>query len=148
MTPARPRSPWLFPLTVVAVLLAAQFVLPAYHHTNMARIMVLAIFAMGYNIAFGYAGLLSLGHAMFFAAGLYGAGMTAHFLGFSMPAALVAGLACGLGLAFVVGLVALRTSGVSFMIVTLMFAQAAYLTILYFNDITRGDEGISLALQI
>ena len=40
-----------------------------------------------------------------------------------------------------VGLLALRTAGVSFMIVTLMFAQAGYLTILYFGQVTGGDEG-------
>ncbi len=136
------------PLVVIAALVAVQFVLPDYHHISMARILILASFAVGYNIALGYAGLLSLGHAMFFAAGIYGAGMTAHFLGFSMPGAFLAGAVCGLGLAFLVGLVALRTSGVSFMIVTLMFAQAAYLTILYFNEITRGDEGFVLAQQI
>jgi branched-chain amino acid transport system permease protein len=147
MTRGRPETAWLVPLAVIAALLAAQFLLPAYHHTNMARILVLAVFAMGYNIAFGFTGLLSLGHAMFFAAGLYGAGMTAQFLGFSMPAAFVAGAVCGLLLAVLVGLVALRTSGVSFMIVTLMFAQAAYLTLLYFNEITRGDEGFILAQQ-
>jgi branched-chain amino acid transport system permease protein len=107
--------------------------------------MVLATFAIGYNIAFGYAGLLSLGHAMFFAAGLYGAGMTAHFLHFPAPAAFAVGAMAGLALALVVGLIALRTRGVSFLIVTLMFAQAAYLTILYFNAITRGDEGFVLA---
>ena len=50
--------------------------LPAYHHGVLARIMVLAVFAMGYNLLFGYVGLLSLGHAMFFSAGLYGAGLT------------------------------------------------------------------------
>jgi branched-chain amino acid transport system permease protein len=147
MTRGRPETAWLVPLAVIAALLAAQFLLPAYHHTNMARILVLAVFAMGYNVAFGFTGLLSLGHAMFFAAGLYGAGMTAQFLGFSMPAAFVAGAVCGLLLAVLVGLVALRTSGVSFMIVTLMFAQAAYLTLLYFNEITRGDEGFILAQQ-
>ena len=41
----------------------APLVLPPYHVTNLARIMVLAVFAMGYNLAFGYAGLLSLGLA-------------------------------------------------------------------------------------
>ena len=56
-------------LGVLAALLALHFALPAYHHTNIARIMVLAIYAMGYNIAFGYTGLLSLGHALLFAAG-------------------------------------------------------------------------------
>ena len=141
-------SPWRTPMIVLALLLAAQFVLPAYHHGNMTRIMVFAVFAIGYNVAFGYAGLLSLGHAMFFAAGLYGAGMSAHFLGFSMPLAFLFGGLCGLVLALVVGLVALRTRGVSFMIVTLMFSQAIFLTILYFNEFTRGDEGFVLAQEI
>lgn len=148
MTGARPGLPWGLPLAVIAALFAVQFVLPDYHHTNLARILILATFAMGYNVAFGFTGLLSLGHAMFFAAGLYGAGMTAHFLGLSMPAAFLVGGLCGLALAFLVGLIALRTSGVSFMIVTLMFAQALYLTILYFNDVTRGDEGFVLAQEV
>ena len=143
----RAENPWVVALVVIGVLAAAQFALPDYHHTNVARIMVLAIFAIAYNIAFGFTGLLSLGHAMLFAAGLYAAGMSAHFLGFSMPAAFAAGIAGGLVLAFVVGLIALRTRGVSFMIVTLMFAQAAYLTTLYFNAFTRGDEGFVLAEQ-
>lgn len=142
------RSPWRVPLVVLALLLAAQFVLPAYHHGNMTRIMVFAVFAIGYNLAFGYAGLLSLGHAMFFAAGLYGAGMSAYFLGFSMPLAFLFGGLCGLVLALVVGLVALRTRGVSFMIVTLMFSQVGFLTILYFNEFTRGDEGFVLPQEI
>ncbi|MCC6306161.1 MAG: branched-chain amino acid ABC transporter permease, partial [Rhodobacteraceae bacterium] len=62
-------------LGVLGVLFGLQFVLPAYHHTNLARVMVLAVFAMGYNLAFGYTGLLSLGHALFFAAGLYATGL-------------------------------------------------------------------------
>ena len=37
-------------------LFAAQFVLPAYHAANLTRIMVLAIYAMGYNLLFGYTG--------------------------------------------------------------------------------------------
>ena len=53
--------------------------------------MVLAVFAMGYNLLFGYVGLLSLGHAMFFSAGLYGAGLTIQHLGWGVPAAFVAG---------------------------------------------------------
>lgn len=148
MTALARASRWNLPLAVLALLLAAQFLLPEYHHTNMARILVLAVFAIAYNIAFGYSGLLSLGHAMFFAAGLYAAGMSAHFLGFSMLQALAFGVVAGTALSFLVGLVALRTSGVSFLIVTLMFAQAVFLTILYFNEVTRGDEGFVLSEQI
>lgn len=129
---------------VIAVLLLLQFVLPEYHRLSVTRIMILAVFAMGYNVLLGYTGLLSLGHAMFFGAGLYGAGMTAYHLGFSVPAAFIAGVAIGALLALIVGCIALRTSGVSFMIVTMMFAQVAYLCSLYFATYTRGDEGLVL----
>ena len=148
MTKALTRGRWPLAFALLAGLLVLQFLLPDYHHTNVARILVLAAFAIGYNIAFGYTGLLSLGHAMFFAAGLYAAGMTAHDLGVSMPLALLLGTLAGTLLAFLVGLVALRTSGVAFLIVTLMFAQAVFLTTLYFNEYTRGDEGFVLSEEI
>ena len=126
---------------LLALLFVLQFVLPAYHHGNLARIMVLASYAVGYNILFGYTGLLSLGHALFFAAGMYGMGLTAQHLGWSPAPALLAGLVAGLIVSTALALLALRTAGVAFMIVTLMFAQAGYLTILYFGEWTRGDEG-------
>ncbi|PZQ46135.1 MAG: branched-chain amino acid ABC transporter permease [Rhodovulum sulfidophilum] len=128
-------------LAFLAALFAVSLVLPPYHHANLARVMVLAVFAMGYNIAFGYAGLLSLGHALFFAAGMYAAGLGAQFGGWTGGPALLAGLAAGTLVAALTGLLALRTTGTAFMIVTLMFAQAGALTILYFGDYTRGDEG-------
>jgi branched-chain amino acid transport system permease protein len=103
--------------------------------------MVLAVFAMGYNLAFGYTGLLSLGHALFFAAGMYGAGLPIWLLEWTALPALLVGVGAGGALAAAVGLLALRTAGVSFMIVTLMFAQAGYLTILYLGAFTGGDEG-------
>ncbi|SLN21171.1 leucine/isoleucine/valine transporter permease subunit [Roseovarius litorisediminis] len=126
---------------LLVLLFALQFVLPAYHHGNLARIMVLASYAVGYNILFGYTGLLSLGHALFFAAGMYGMSLTIQHLGFSAAPALLAGIAAGVVVSMALALLALRTAGVAFMIVTLMFAQAGYLTILYFGEYTRGDEG-------
>lgn len=135
---------WALHLAVIAGLGAALFVLPPYHVTSLSRIMVLAVFAMGYNLAFGYTGLLSLGHALFFAAGVYGAALPASYLGVSAGPAMIGGLFAGAVMAGAVGLLALRTAGVSFMIVTLMFAQAGYLTILYFGQVTGGDEGLVL----
>jgi branched-chain amino acid transport system permease protein len=129
---------------VLAALFAAQLVLSDYAVLSLARVMVLAVFAVGYNILFGYAGLLSLGHAMFFAAGLYGAGLSAAHLSFGAAGAFLFGIGAGLVLSLAVGLIVLRTSGVGFMIVTLMFAQAGYLTSLYFAPYTRGDEGFVL----
>ncbi|MEM7507380.1 MAG: branched-chain amino acid ABC transporter permease [Pseudomonadota bacterium] len=126
---------------LIALLAALHFVLPPYHHGNLARIMVLSVYAMGYNVMFGYTGLLSLGHALFFAAGMYGMGLAVSLGGFGGAIALGAGLAAAFSVAAITGLLALRTAGVQLMIVTLMFAQAGYLTVLYFGEVTRGDEG-------
>ncbi|WP_435228795.1 branched-chain amino acid ABC transporter permease [Pseudopelagicola sp. nBUS_20] len=126
---------------LLAILFVLQFILPAYHHGNLARIMVLAAYAVGYNILFGYTGLLSLGHALFFATGMYGMGLLINQFGAQPASALIGGLFAGALISFFLGLIALRTEGVAFMIVTLMFAQAGYLLILYFGAYTRGDEG-------
>ena len=133
---------WALHLAILAVMGVMLVTLPPYHATNLARIMVLAVFAIGYNLAFGYTGLLSLGHALFFAAGVYGAALPVTYLGVTQMPALILGLLAGGAVAAAVGMLALRTAGVSFMIVTLMFAQAGYLTILYFGEVTGGDEGL------
>lgn len=135
------RKSWGLHIGVVALLLALNFILPDYHHGNLARVMVLACYAMGYNMLFGYTGLLSLGHALFFATGMYGMSLTVQHLGWSAGPAIIVGLASGLAMSLVVGILSLRTAGVAFMIVTLMFAQAGYLAALYFGEYTRGDEG-------
>ncbi len=128
-------------VAIVALLCALYFILPEYHSGSLARIMVLAVYAMGFNLLFGYTGLLSLGHALFFAAGLYGLGLTMHWLDWSPAPALIAGVIAALLVSACIGFLALRTTGVAFMIVTLMFAQAGYLSTLLFGNYTRGDEG-------
>ena len=136
---------WLLHLGVLGVLVLAWFVLPPYHTGNLARILVLSVYAAGFNIVFGYTGLLSLGHALFFAAGLYGLGLSIQHAGLgALPAF---GLALGFSalVAAVTGYLALRTRGVAFMIVTLMFAQTGYLVVLYAARWTRGDEGFVIA---
>lgn len=133
----------LLHLGVLAALVAAGFLLPAYPHGMLARILVMAVFAMGYNIAFGYTGLLSLGHALHFCAGMMATGLAIRH-GIAAGPALLLGLAAGAATATLTGLLALRTAGVSFMIVTLMFAQAFHLTLLYYGGFTGGDEGFPL----
>lgn len=141
------RRALLLHLGAILALGLAQFVLPEYHHGNFARIMVLACYALGYNLLTGYTGLMSLGHAMFFGAGLYATGLAVHLGGVDPLSGFVVGLTASAIFSLAVGAVALRTSGVAFMIVTLMFAQACYLLTLYFNDYTRGDEGFVLQAQ-
>lgn len=138
------RKIWAAHLALLAVLFALQYILPPYHATNLARVMVLALFATGYNLAFGYTGLLSLGHALFFAAGMFAAALPAWHYGLGAGPALLLAVLGGAGMALVTGLLALRTAGVSFMIVTLMFAKAFHLMLIYFNQWTGGDQGFAL----
>ena len=132
-------------LGVLALLAGLQLVLPPFHHGMLARIMVLAAYAAGYNLLLGYAGLMSLGHAMFFSAGMYGTGLAIQYLGVGVATGFLAGVVAGLAVAAAVGLITLRTAGPAFLIVTMMLAQAFYLATLYFNEITGGDQGFILS---
>lgn len=147
MTGARAdtRAVWGSHLGLLGILLILNWVLGDYQHGVIARVMVLATYAAGYNILFGYTGLLSLGHAMFFAAGMYGLAIPMHHFGVTAVPAFGLALLCGAALGLAVGLLALRTTGVAFMIVTLMFAQSIFLAVLYFSEWTRGDEGFVIA---
>ena len=134
-------------LAVLAVLFLLQFVLSSYLVLALTRILILAVFAMGYNILMGYTGLLSLGHAMFFGVGLYGAGLTTYYWGFSLPIAFFFGILVSAIASALIGLLALRTKTVAFMIVTLMFSQVAFLATLQFASITGGDQGLTLPTE-
>ena len=127
---------------VLLFLLEILGIFSDYHQGNFARILVLTVYGIGYNVLFGYTGLLSLGHALFFSAGLYAAGLSIYHLDYNVGQALILAFCFSVLVSLVIGYLALRTVGVSFMIVTLMFSQIAYLCILYFGGITRGDEGI------
>ena len=76
---------------------------------------------------------------------MYGAGLSIYYLGFGALSGFALGVLAALVLAALFGLFALRTSGVSFLIVTMMFGQACYLVILYFNEVTLGDQGFILS---
>lgn len=140
----RALRPAALHILVVLILFGLQFVLSDYEKLSLTRIMVLAMYAVGYNVLFGYTGLLSLGHALFFATGLYAAGLTIYYFGFSLTEAFFFGVAVSVFVSLIIGVVALRTSGVSFMIVTLMFAQVGFLLTSYFIEYTQGDAGLSL----
>ena len=122
-----------------------QFILPTYHHSSVSKIMLLASYAIGYNFLLGYTGLMSLGHAMFFSSGMYSMGLGIYYLELSPLNGVIFSASFSLMVSLIFGLFALRTSGVSFLIVTLMFGQTFYLSILYFNEFTFGHDGFSLA---
>ncbi|MEM3032209.1 MAG: branched-chain amino acid ABC transporter permease, partial [Nitrososphaerota archaeon] len=124
------------------------FILPPFHYSMLTRIMVLATYAAGYNILLGYTGLMSLGHAMLFSTGLYSVGLSVLYLGFEPLPAFFVALVSSTIISMLVGAISLRTSGVFFLIVTMIFSQVFYLTTLYFNTITYGDQGFVISQHL
>ncbi len=101
--------------------------------------------ASGYDLLFGRAGLLSFGHALYFAAGVYGVDILVVHSGLPLWLAAIVAVAGGALLAALLGSVALRTAGIAFAMVTLAFAQVG--SILVSHDpggLTGGEEGLSL----
>ena len=143
-----PRKTAMLMAGVLVFLFLLQFILPAYHHSTFSKIMVLASYAVGFNILLGYTGLMSLGHAMFFSTGMYVTGICVYHFGFTGIPALGISLVITVFVSMLIGAVALRTSGVSFLIVTLMFGQTAFLSVLYFDQFTLGQDGFTLTKEL
>jgi branched-chain amino acid transport system permease protein len=90
----------------------------------LAISLLFAGVALSYDLLFGVTGLLSFGHALYFAAGVYVADVAITDWHWSFAEGCLVAGAAGLALAAVVGWISLRTSGIAFAMVTLAFAQA------------------------
>ncbi|CAA9580709.1 MAG: Branched-chain amino acid transport system permease protein LivM [uncultured Thermomicrobiales bacterium] len=111
----------------------------------LATGFALGIAALSYNLLFGYTGVLSFGHALFFGVGVYAPTLALRRLRWDLGPAIVLTLVAGLLLALVIGAVALRTKGVYFSMVTLAFAQAGAVVVgKNPGGLTGGEEGLSL----
>ncbi len=116
--------------------------LPFWNDVAM-RIMLLGMAAMGLNLVFGYGGMVSFGHAAFIGIGAYCVGIS-QFYGLTNGwlHILVSLGICG-SLGFMIGYLALRTSGIYFIMITLAFAQMLFF---FFVSLEQfgGDDGMSI----
>ncbi len=111
----------------------------------LAFSMLIAALALSYHLIFGVAGLLSFGHALYFAIGAYGLGIALRHFGLELLPAIIVTFVVGLFVAAAVGALSLRVTGISFAMVTLAFAQAGSVLIRKNpGKLTGGDEGLAL----
>ena len=142
------RNPWnLLPaLGVLLIALYPVFSDDLYYQNMIMLSMVFAIGAVGLNIITGYAGYVSLGQGAFLGLGAYTAGILATDVGGNpfvwVPAA---GLVAG-GLAALLGVVAMRARGTSFVILTIAFLFLVQITATNWDSLTNGTGGITLPL--
>ncbi|MGW0860412.1 branched-chain amino acid ABC transporter permease [Streptomyces sp. NPDC002690] len=115
----------------------------------LALCLLFGALATGYDLLLGRTGLLSFGHALYFAAGSYATNTMMQEAGLSFGLAAVLGLVFGLVLSVLLGSVSLRVTGIGFSMVTLAFAQAG--SILVSRDpggFTGGEEGRAVAADV
>src|ERR1700688_3095067 len=90
------------------------------------NILIYGLYALGFNLVYGYLGLLSFGHAALFGTGGYCSGIATVHFGLPSFAAIALGIAGGLVVAALIGMLAIRTRGIYFAMVTLALSQCVY----------------------
>ncbi len=120
----------------------AGWLLPPYYAGLVVDGLIFAIFALGVNLLLGHTGLPSLGHAAYFGMGAYAAGLTAIHVSQSFWIGAAAGIGSALLLGAVYGLLALRTAGVYFLMITLALGQIAWAVAFSWRRVTGGDDGL------
>jgi len=130
---------WQFWISI-PILIILPFFTP--YHAVATNILIIGLFATGFNILLGYTGQLSFGHASFYGLGAYGTGLLIVKLNAPLWAAMAGGvLAATLG-ALIIGYLALRRSDVYFSLLTLAFSQILYFLAFQFRSVTGGDDGL------
>jgi branched-chain amino acid transport system permease protein len=126
----------------VIVLVTLPLILPPYYVGLVVKMMVFALFAMSLDLLLGYAGMPSLGHAAYFGMAAYTTGLLALKAGSSVWFALPAGVAMAALTSIVFGLLALRTRGSYFLMITLALSQVLWGIAFGWRSLTGGDDGL------
>ena len=140
------RHPFLIEVLTAAGLIAAPFVLPylGFAPTTLNRILVWGLFGVGFDILFGITGLLSFGQSAFYGTGGMVAAYLLTVLDFqNVVVALFIGMIAAAAIGYLVGLIALRRTGIYFAMITVAIAEVFYFV--EFNplsDYSGGENGL------
>lgn len=130
------RAAWLVGLGLVLL------ILPKLIYPVLALdILAWGLFAVAFDLLFGFSGLLSFGHAAFWGSSAYA---TAYLLGHgqSVPVAMLGGTLTALLLAVPIAFLSVRSAGIYFSMITLAFAQMIYFVALQWTSVTGGENGV------
>lgn len=127
---------------VLLALCAVPFLSGKFAVYITMRIMLLGIFAVGYNLLLGQTGLLSFGHGAFYAAGAYGLGFFGLHVSGDPLLGVAAGVAAAVLLALLVGYLCVRHTEIYFAMLTLACGMMAFSFFWNARGITGGDDGL------
>lgn len=145
MTQLSARNIWIALGLVILATLPVWMQHPYYINTS-SQILYWAIIALGLNVLVGYAGLTSLGHAGLFAITGYAVALMVE-AGYSQLAAAVAAVVLTLAASAVFAVLALRATGIGFLMITLALGQIVWGIAYRWVDLTNGDNGVNLKVR-
>lgn len=119
------------------------FIVPQYSLTVIIAALIFGLFAMSLDLMVGYCRLFSFGHAAAYGLGAYSAGLI--LIHWKLP--LLVGIALAVAVTILIAIpiawICTRSTGVSFAMLTLAFAQLGYAMLFRFRDFTGGSDGIA-----
>jgi branched-chain amino acid transport system permease protein len=125
---------------VLLFLLVFPLLMP--YHALAVNILIFGLFAVGFNLLFGYTGLLSFGHAAFLGVGSYLTGIAMVHGGMPWGLAILIGVLAAALAGLLIGYLAIRTRGIYFSMVTLALAQIVYYAFYKAEHWTGGENGL------
>jgi branched-chain amino acid transport system permease protein len=128
-------------ITLLLLVISPLF-LSAYPLTLLTQALIYAILAMSLDLLLGYTGLASLGHAAYLGVGAYSVGVLTTQYGANFWVTLAVGVLLAMVVAAVFGLVALRATGVYFLMITLALGMVVWGLAHRWVSLTQGDNGI------
>jgi branched-chain amino acid transport system permease protein len=124
------------------VLVVLPLLLPSFLVVVMTEIAILALFATAFNLLMGFGGMVSFGHAAYFALGAYAAALLVKQAAWPMPLALAASPFVAAAGALFFGFFIVRLTHTYFAMLSLAFAQIVFTVVFKWKSLTGGDDGI------
>jgi branched-chain amino acid transport system permease protein len=129
-------------LVALVVLLVLPPLLPSFLVVVMTEIAIVALFATAFNLLMGFGGMVSFGHAAYFALGAYAAALLVKQAAWPMPLALAASPFVAAAGALFFGFFIVRLTHTYFAMLSLAFAQIVFTVVFKWKSLTGGDDGI------
>ena len=142
LIPWNKQSNWIKVLIGVFVLAILPFILSKFYLHLTTTILIMALFAVSFNLIIGYTGIISFGHAAFFGIGAYTYALLSTKTGLPLAINICLTPVAGAITALIVGYFCIRLQGILFAMLTLAFSQIFYSIVHQWYAFTGGDNGI------
>lgn len=141
--PEHKNREWLSFLIIMGIFLLLAPILSVHRITDF---MIFCIFALSFDLLYGYMGRLSFGHLLYFGTGAYCAGLFLKYINPHPLLAILVGLLAAIILAMILGFIVVRTTGACFALMNLAFNHIGFFLVLSpLRKITNGEDGFGIS---